>query len=136
MYESGTTGIDHYADANTRVGDSDREATADRLRHHHAEGRIDMEEFQDRLDRCYQATKAGQLQDLVADLPRDPRPVPRQWGRLRLFPLVPILIAIVAISAVSDGHGPHVFLFVFLAFLLVRLFLSPRRMWSMRGPRG
>jgi hypothetical protein len=110
--------------------------TAERLRHHHAEGRIDVEEFQARLDRCYHATTAGQLQQLVADLPRDEYHAPLPFGRRRLIRWVPILVAILAFAAVTAGHGPHGFLVVFLVFLLARLFLAPRRMWGMRGPRG
>ena len=36
---------------NLRASDADRDATADRLRQHHTDGRIDQEEFQERLDR-------------------------------------------------------------------------------------
>ena len=89
-------------DPNVRASDADREATADRLRRHHTEGRIDAEEFQERLDRCYAAKTVGQLAELTHDLPGDParrgaggRMGFGLLGCLRMIPLVPIILAIV-----------------------------------------
>ena len=48
-------------DPNLRAADADREATGERLRRHHAEGRLDTEELQERIDRCYQARTIGDL---------------------------------------------------------------------------
>jgi hypothetical protein len=42
---------------------------------------------------------------------------------------------ILAVSALTSGHGPHVLLFVFIAFLVARFFLLPRRMSGIWGPR-
>jgi hypothetical protein len=53
-----------------RAADADREQTAERLRQSHAEGRLDIDEFQERLERCYEAKTLGQLGELVRDLPR------------------------------------------------------------------
>ena len=139
MYDRITSRTEGNLDPNIRVGDADREATAERLRHHHAEGRIDIDEFQERLDRCYQATTAGQLQQLVADLPAKAQRGSLQLGRRRMTLLVPILFAILAIGAVThDGHdhGPRGLVFVLVVFLVARLFLAPRRAWGMRGSRG
>ena len=61
-----------------RAGDEDREQIAERLRTSHAEGRLDLAEFQQRLERCYEAKTIGELDELVVDLPqqddRDGRP--------------------------------------------------------------
>jgi anti-sigma factor RsiW len=132
MYYRTASELDDNLDVNTRAGDSDREATAERLRHHHAEGRITMDEFQERLDRCYRAKTAGELRELVADLPVNPQRVPRHLGRRPFIPVVAILVAIVAVNAVSD-HGPHLFLFLFPLFFLTRFFLFRRHRWNMRG---
>jgi hypothetical protein len=138
MYDRNPYETDGQLDANVRVGDADREATAERLRHHHAEGRIDMDEFQKRLDLCYRAKTVGQLRELVADLPPDPQRVPRYLGRRfgprGLIPLVPILVAILVVSVVS-GHGPHGLIFLFLLFPLTRFFLWRGRRWNLRGLR-
>jgi hypothetical protein len=59
-----------------RASDSDREKIAARLRDAHAEGRLTITEFQDRLDALYKAQTYGELEPLVRDLPvvRSPRP--------------------------------------------------------------
>lgn len=53
-----------------RASDADREAVAAALRQHAAEGRLTMQEFEERLDKVYAATTYGDLQPLLADLPR------------------------------------------------------------------
>ena len=60
-------------DPNLRAADADRERIAERLRNGHAEGRLDMDEFQQRLERCYEAKTLGELRELVKDLPREDR---------------------------------------------------------------
>lgn len=58
-----------------RAADADREAVAERLRIAAGEGRIDLEELDERLGLAYGAKTYGQLRALVADLPimRAPR---------------------------------------------------------------
>jgi hypothetical protein len=118
-----------------RAADADRERVAERLRKSHAEGRLDMAEFQQRLERCYEAKTLGELSELVRDLPRQAEPAERPTGwlphlRLRLVPLVPVLIVLVLISALS-GHEHDVF-WLWVAFLFVfwRLFRHRRRWWT------
>ncbi|MFD3483335.1 DUF1707 domain-containing protein [Streptomyces sp. NPDC058665] len=52
-----------------RASDSERERVAELLRDALSEGRIDMEEFDTRLDAAYKARTHGELQPLVRDLP-------------------------------------------------------------------
>ncbi|MET9110002.1 DUF1707 SHOCT-like domain-containing protein [Streptomyces zhihengii] len=52
-----------------RASDTERERVAERLRDAVAEGRLDMEEFEQRLDAAYRARTHGELTPLVADLP-------------------------------------------------------------------
>jgi len=61
-----------------RAADADREAVAERLRIAAGEGRIDLAELDDRLERAYAARTYGQLRVLVADLPAQSVSVPRQ----------------------------------------------------------
>ncbi|WP_031507896.1 DUF1707 SHOCT-like domain-containing protein [Streptomyces megasporus] len=69
-----------------RASDADRERVAEVLRDAVAEGRLDMEEFQERLDSAYRARTQGELVPLVRDLPRtaeqrEPeRPGRRRWA--------------------------------------------------------
>jgi hypothetical protein len=59
-----------------RVADADRETVAERLRIAAGEGRIDLEELDERLGAAYRARTYGQLRVLVADLPVHPAPIP------------------------------------------------------------
>ncbi|MFG2844513.1 DUF1707 domain-containing protein [Kitasatospora sp. NPDC048296] len=55
-----------------RAGDADREAVAERLRIAAGEGRIDLGELTERLDRAYAARTYRELDALVADLGSHP----------------------------------------------------------------
>jgi hypothetical protein len=122
-------------DPNLRASDADRERVADRLRKSHAEGRLDMTEFQERLERCYDSKTFGELGELVRDLPREVEPERHRsfaWLRaLPLVPLVPILLVLFALAAVT-GHEHHVsWLWIPIVFLFVRMFWWRRRhSWS------
>lgn len=127
-------------DPNLRASDADRERIADRLRTSHAEGRLDIAEFQQRLDRCYEAKTVGELGELVRDLPRVDESHARRasrWSRpwpWHLAPLVPLVFALIAVVAAS-GHHHHVFwLWIPVVFLVWRLSWWRRRRWS-TGPR-
>ncbi|MBD3005671.1 DUF1707 and DUF2154 domain-containing protein [Streptomyces sp. 5-10] len=52
-----------------RASDAERERIAEVLREAVAEGRLDMEEFEERLSAAYEARTHGQLEPLVRDLP-------------------------------------------------------------------
>jgi hypothetical protein len=53
-----------------RIGDADREAAAATLREHYAQGRLTLEEFNQRLDAVFTATMQSQLRHITRDLPR------------------------------------------------------------------
>ncbi|MFZ1995760.1 MAG: DUF1707 domain-containing protein [Solirubrobacteraceae bacterium] len=125
---------------NLRASDADRDATADRLRQHHTDGRIDQEEFQERLDRCFAAKTVGELAELTRDLPDDTARH-RAGGRtgfgllggVRMIPLAPIILAIVAIHlfvGVAGGLWTLIPLFFLARFIYFRRGL---RTWSGRG---
>jgi hypothetical protein len=52
-----------------RASDSDRESVVERLRDAHAEGRLTIAEFQERLDSTYEARTLGELVVVTQDLP-------------------------------------------------------------------
>ena len=56
-------------DPRLRASDADRERVVNLLREHHAEGRLDLEEFHERLNAAYAAKTIGDLEALLADLP-------------------------------------------------------------------
>ncbi len=59
-------------DASMRASDDERNAVADKLSRHYAEGRLDETEFKDRLDHAMSATTRGDLNGLFHDLPAAP----------------------------------------------------------------
>lgn len=52
-----------------RAGDSDRAAVVDLLRAHHLDGRLTVDEFEERVERAHGAVTLLELGDLHADLP-------------------------------------------------------------------
>ncbi|MFD5145581.1 DUF1707 domain-containing protein [Streptomyces sp. NPDC058401] len=52
-----------------RASDADRERVVDRLRDAVAEGRLDMDEFEERLDAAYRSRTYAELEPLTRDLP-------------------------------------------------------------------
>lgn len=121
-------------DPNLRAGDADREAIADRLRESHSEGRLDVQEFQERVDRCYQAKTVAELEQLVSDLPRErPRERPFHVQRLRIVPLLAVLFGAVLIAGAVWHHGAPGFWLLVPFFFLVRFLLFPYRPWRRRG---
>jgi hypothetical protein len=59
-----------------RASDAEREATAEVLRAHFADGRLDATEFAERLERAYKAKTRADLSALCHDLPPLPPPPP------------------------------------------------------------
>lgn len=78
-----------------RASDQDRQQVVDRLRGAVADGRLRMDEFEQRMTRAYQAVTYGDLAPLCADLPAPapaapvPAPaqvLPQRRGRLAGLP--------------------------------------------------
>jgi hypothetical protein len=55
--------------ATLRASDADRERVAEQLRHATAEGRLDPDELEERLETAFAARTYGELDQLVVDLP-------------------------------------------------------------------
>src|ERR1700750_2282463 len=108
-------------DRSLRAGDADRESVAEFLREQHLAGRLDTDELQERLDRCFAAKAYAELDALLTDLPvrASPRELPSRRPRVVLLPLIAILIGALGLS---PGH---------LVVLVVPLFfwfvVRPRR---------
>jgi uncharacterized protein DUF1707 len=86
-----------------RASDQDRDRVANVLREHHAVGRLDADEFSERLDKAFAAKTMGDLEALTADLPAvDPYPLPT--SSMRHHHSDSGLPATV-IGAMSRGHG-------------------------------
>ena len=115
-----------------RIGDADRESALAQLGEQFALGRLSKEELDERSDAVWSAKTRGDLAPIFADLPtphtsgRAPRSSSMGGlGRARMFPVVPMLIALGAITVLT--HLPVVLIGLALWFFWVR----PR--WSSRG---
>jgi uncharacterized protein DUF1707 len=60
-----------------RAADADRQAVADQLKAALDEGRLDLHEYDERLQQAYAAKTYGELQPLLGDLPAASVPAPR-----------------------------------------------------------
>jgi Domain of unknown function (DUF1707)/Domain of unknown function (DUF4190) len=100
-----------------RASDADREATAERLRVAAAEGRLDHEELEERLNLTYSAKLCSELGDLTADVtpaaPAAPAAPPaptfvRPPTRTNGFAVASLVISLVwivgSVLAIVFGH--------------------------------
>src|SRR5512132_2911744 len=64
-----------------RVSDVDREVVVDALREHFFAGRLDVEEFTERVEQAYAARTAGELEAVERELPvaADIAPARKPW---------------------------------------------------------
>ena len=102
-----------------RVGDADRDRTADLLKEAHAAGYLTLEETDERLGTALAARTRGELDRLVADLPpewragqkgdrRPAAPPPRQRPILPaevvwLVPLVMVITGVILLAVLTHG---------------------------------
>ena len=59
-----------------RAGDKDRQRVVEQLGKHFGEGRLTVEEFDERVVRAHASVYLDELPALTADLPREPRAAP------------------------------------------------------------
>ncbi|MFR9790969.1 DUF1707 domain-containing protein [Streptomyces sp. MB22_4] len=64
-----------------RASDADRERVAEVLRDALAEGRLDMDEFEERLEATYRARTYGELAPITRDLPAGTAPAPVSFAK-------------------------------------------------------
>jgi hypothetical protein len=95
--------------ATLRASDADRERIAERLRQATAEGRLQPDELEDRLEAAFAARTYGELDALVADLPgttirQRERARPPAWLHpvpiVALIFLAPVLFSLLLAAAV------------------------------------
>ena len=111
-----------------RAGDKDRQRVVEELGKHFGEGRLTVEEFDERVVRAHASVYLDELPALTADLPRDPEPSHRSTRPSMRAPgvlvvLLAMLLAWSMVAAVVYGAPP------FFALLLLFLFVRHRR-WS------
>lgn len=89
-----------------RASEAERERVVDRLRHHAGEGRLDIEELEQRVEAAYGAKTRGELARLLEDLP-EPRRRNGARGAMALastaLALLPLAVAIAIFSLAPPG---------------------------------
>ncbi len=92
-----------------RASDFDRDLTIARLRAALEDGRLDLAEFDDRVQAVYAAKTYGELKVPVADLPGEPDSAPAvqavEAQRAALFAVVWLLIAIAMVMIAIGWIG-------------------------------
>lgn len=128
-------------DESLRAGDRDRDQVAEALREHYAQGRLTVEEFDERVTAATSAKTMGELRTLTTDLPALPdaaEPQKRAWTpkQMRWIAAGGVVAAAVVVALLA------VFGQIFLAvpawlviLVVVRLLHGRRRMPGVRGPR-
>ena len=97
------------SDPRLRIADSDRERAMADLAMHYADGRLDHEEYDERLDAIWTARTRADLAGLFSDLPRPavtypPVRAPQQRGRRRFrMPLLPVLALLIVLSMITNA---------------------------------
>lgn len=86
-----------------RASDADREAVAERLRAALDEGRLDLGEYDERLQRAYTSKTYAELDGLLADLPA---PASVRRSELASHPAGPLPMAVDPHRG-PDGRYPH-----------------------------
>ena len=128
---------------NMRVGDMEREAVASQLREHYADGRLTIDELNERLDQALTSKTRADLNSVLRDLPAAPRPlVPAQPQREQTRSgytaagiFAPVLALFWMLAAVAGGlflfgHGDRpiaVVLFLAALAFLRRVIFGRRR---------
>jgi hypothetical protein len=125
-----------------RVSDADRDAAISELGEHFQAGRLDPAELEDRTGRALRARIGSDLDELLADLPRQPqalaRPQPPARPRPVLLPfLVPVLVAAGLTAAVltagaGAGHHQWAFALWWVIPVMAMRMLSLRRLGGSR----
>jgi DUF1707 SHOCT-like domain len=117
-----------------RAADRDREAVTEILGRQHVAGRLDIDEFEERVSACLAAKTYAELDALIVDFPPDERTASGRYrtaGRrplgLRFFPLVPIAIAAIVLT-----HGHLLWLGIAFFFFVGRPIMFGHGWW---GPR-
>ena len=117
-----------FSDEHLRVSDAERQAVADRLATHFADGRLDQAEFDERVSRAMSAKTRADLSGLFADLPEAAElpetgapagpGFPRRRHRHPVLTLALIVVVILAAAHAMLFAGPWLWLGFFALVLL------------------
>ena len=110
-------------DPDLRVSQAERDEVATQLARHFADGRLTVEEYEERIEAALAARTGHDLEPLLADLPAreppaSPRPVANPWRRpaRRRWPTARV-IAIAAVVVLAIATGPWALWLLWPAFM-------------------
>src|SRR3954454_18393770 len=85
-----------------RAGDKDRQQVVEQLGKHFGEGRLTVEEFDERIVRAHASVYLDELPALTADLPGDPKPYrePQRRPARSAMRVPPVLFVFIALFVV------------------------------------
>jgi uncharacterized protein DUF1707 len=119
-------------DQHLRVSDAERQAVADRLGDHFADGRLDQAEFDERAGRAMSAKTRADLSGLFDDLPdASTRPqtgaaaVPER-RRARRHPLLVLVLLVIVTAAAAHAVVVATVPWLWLGFLAAIVFIATR----------
>jgi hypothetical protein len=120
-------------DPRMRISHAERQDIADTLSKHFAEGRLDSDEFDERVGRVMNAKTRGDLAGVLDDLPRlgPPPPEPRRRRPLGQWVLALLLLLFVA-SFLAPPHVHVPWLLIGIVAFLVWHRFRGRRYWRRR----
>lgn len=85
-----------------RIGDAERSKMADQLSQHYAAGRLDDEEFGQRMERAMAAKTQGDLDGLLADLPPVEQPAAAPPSRRRGHPVRTVALLVLTVFVLTS----------------------------------
>lgn len=127
-----------------RIGTTERERAAERLAENLRAGRLEMDEYDERVQQAYAARTASDLQPLFADLPAEQALRPTVTGRRLPRPSARVLFVVLAVLAFGalafvgpddrGGHGGPPFFPLPLPLVLFAVWfvVHRRRHWAHR----
>ena len=116
-----------------RAGDKDRQLVVERLGKHFGEGRLTVEEFDERVVQAHASVYLDELPALTADLPGDAPPRPQHPRPSRSAVRVPPVVLFLIVLLLAWSIAAAVIYSVPPLFGLFLLFMFVRHMrWSRR----
>jgi hypothetical protein len=104
-----------------RISNAERQDIADTLSKHYAEGRLDSNEFDERVSRVMNAKTRGDVAGVLDDLPRLGTPPPEPRPRRPLGPWILALLLVIFVASIAAVppyiHVPWLLIGI-LAFLV------------------
>jgi hypothetical protein len=122
-----------------RAADRDRDEVGAILREQYAQGRLTLEEFEERSAAAMSARTIWELRVLTADLPATPPPAEAAWSpaRMRLIAAAGVAVAGVVLTiALVAGHVMLAWPSWVVLFIVLKLAHGHRRLAGPRARRG